>query len=1104
MSMHNIACRSILSPALVAVAVFFIFLNLLFPGSSRADIQKSIHIEWSYDTSVSGLAGYRIYQDGNLVQEIDNPLQSSTDLVAFFTSATSSFAMTAFDSAGNESAPSQPYVITLDPSITSLTASITADTLSGNSPLTVHFDGSHSSGGLSTIVAWKWDFGDGSTGSGAVVDHLFSNAGIYPVTLTVTDANNNTAVAHTTITVTLATSPGNLSPIADISVDHTSGTAPFTVQFDASSSHDNDGTIVSYNWDFGDGASQSGKTVSHTFAGAGSFTATLTVTDDKGAVGHASVTITVAAANNTANQPPLATIAASSTTGVAPLTAILDGSGSSDADGNIVGYAWNFGDGSTGTGSVSQHVFATPGTYSVQLTVTDNLGSTGTSSVKIVVQDSSAVKTYTGGVTVNGTAISGVQVQVLDSSQNVVGTFPVENGTFTTDPLPIDSYTFRAVYGKEQTEVFADQTNDWQLSLHSLSGSVTGIGGDGSGSVAVIAYSPTAKLMAGVKVQDLNNTSYTINNLLPADDYVVSAAALDKPILYYAGALSQSNATPVNLTNANAGNVNFDFSNNVATTVSGSVLLNGVLAGAVPVYAYEVNTSALQLTLAGSNGAYSLSLADGEYILFAVVNGRTYYFTENGVNQNLSQSSLVTVSGGAAVSNLDFSVVTCGHKLSGTVSDAANARAVAGAMVTARGSSNVASAYTDSAGHYVIDGICADTYTVYMDSRLDNYPIQTQKVNIAASDASGIDFVINNGHTLSGVVSSSVDSQPLAGTQLYLDNELTGQMFGLRSFTTDQQGKYVIHDIPTGDYSLHLNSANFKSKVVAGLHISDNLVENVSLSEGGYVWGYVQNEAGQAISGRLVQVQGSNMQPAYGKTDASGRFTIGGLPLNTPLQMLVSRGANQGYQISGSAVFAKTGGTRVDLTVNTVTQTFTLSGTVRSECGQTPLANVQVVAYHDDATTKFFKVGWTDADGNYLLRDLPAAANYQLAVIVGAGRQPAVIDGIDGTQSAVVVQDVAIACGQSIAGVVAINNVSAPAYAVLFDSNHAFVDSVALQNTGQSGSYSFSFDNLPDGEYKLVLTANGETPVWYANASTFETATTLQPGGAIINMAFGQ
>jgi PKD repeat protein len=87
----------------------------------------------------------------------------------------------------------------------------------------------------------------------------------------------------------------NQPPVAAVTVNPTTGTAPVTVTADASGSRDPDGTIASYSINFGDGSTASGATATHTFTGAGKFTVTATVTDDKGASSSASQTVTVSA-----------------------------------------------------------------------------------------------------------------------------------------------------------------------------------------------------------------------------------------------------------------------------------------------------------------------------------------------------------------------------------------------------------------------------------------------------------------------------------------------------------------------------------------------------------------------------------------------------------------------------------------------------------------------------------------------------------------------------------------------------------------------------------------------------------------------------------------
>jgi PKD repeat protein len=155
----------------------------------------------------------------------------------------------------------------------------------------------------------------------------------------------------------------------------TSAISNLNASFDGSTSSDPDGSIASYAWNFGDGQTGTGVTATHSYATPGSYTVTLTVTDNQGATG----TVTHSVVAVAPNVPPTAAF----TSTVSNLNASFDGSTSSDPDGTIASYAWNFGDGQTGTGAAPTHSYATPGSYSVTLTVTDNQGATGTISHSI-------------------------------------------------------------------------------------------------------------------------------------------------------------------------------------------------------------------------------------------------------------------------------------------------------------------------------------------------------------------------------------------------------------------------------------------------------------------------------------------------------------------------------------------------------------------------------------------------------------------------------------------------------------------------------------------------------------------------------------------------
>ncbi|MCA9265829.1 MAG: DUF3466 family protein, partial [Planctomycetales bacterium] len=121
--------------------------------------------------------------------------------------------------------------------------------------------------------------------------------------------------------------PVNDAPTAEITPSRTKGRAPLQVTFDASSSTDPDGNIVSFDWDFGDGTSDSGLKVTHSFYDAGVFTVGLTVTDAGGLADYASVDITVRAGRT--NRTARAALAAAPA--VVPASAISVSSLTSDS-----------------------------------------------------------------------------------------------------------------------------------------------------------------------------------------------------------------------------------------------------------------------------------------------------------------------------------------------------------------------------------------------------------------------------------------------------------------------------------------------------------------------------------------------------------------------------------------------------------------------------------------------------------------------------------------------------------------------------------------------------------------------------------------------------
>ena len=128
-----------------------------------------------------------------------------------------------------------------------------------------------------SIVSYAWSFGDGDTAAGVTVSHYYAVAATYNVTLTVTDDRGTSA--STTKNVIVSTS----QPSASFVFSPAAPTTTTAVQFNAGASTSSSGrTITGYAWNFGDGSTATGETMSHTFATPGTYNVVLTVTDSEG------------------------------------------------------------------------------------------------------------------------------------------------------------------------------------------------------------------------------------------------------------------------------------------------------------------------------------------------------------------------------------------------------------------------------------------------------------------------------------------------------------------------------------------------------------------------------------------------------------------------------------------------------------------------------------------------------------------------------------------------------------------------------------------------------------------------------------------------------
>jgi PKD repeat protein len=251
----------------------------------------------------------------------------------------------------------------------------------------VDFDGSGSDDPDGSITLFEWDFDyDLVTftvdATGSSTSHTYGSTGTYTVALRVTDNGTPTLSDIGTIAVRIHKAPvadaGTYAAALVNAVVHFNGSDSYDP--DDSAHEDNDGAIVSYSWDFGDGTPLgSGETPDHSYTTTGTKTVTLTVTDNDGAIGTDSTTIKI-------HQAPVAN-AGSDKVALVNTVVHFDGSSSYDPDGGaIASYSWNFGDGTpVVVGATPDHSYSSTGVKTVSLTVTDADGATDIDTLSVTV-----------------------------------------------------------------------------------------------------------------------------------------------------------------------------------------------------------------------------------------------------------------------------------------------------------------------------------------------------------------------------------------------------------------------------------------------------------------------------------------------------------------------------------------------------------------------------------------------------------------------------------------------------------------------------------------------------------------------------------------------
>jgi PKD repeat protein len=313
-----------------------------------------------------------------------------------YTVTTDGSALSPSDSSETADSASTTVTVQEEPANEDPTAAFDATPSAAEVGEPVSFGASASSDADGSIASYEWEFGDGDTATGESATHAYDSPGDYDVTLTVTDDDGATDTVTQTVSVSEPATPASFqlsgldveSPVAQgddaevtATVENTGDEeATQTVALDVDDSQTDSESVT-----LAGGASQQVSfTVDTAALAEGDHDVTVSTDDDT-----ASGTLTVTVTEPPANEEPTATFSASPSVPEVGETVTFDAAASTDADGSVASYEWDFGDGETATGVAPTHTFGAAGDYDVTLTVTDDDGATDTATQTVSVTEPS-------------------------------------------------------------------------------------------------------------------------------------------------------------------------------------------------------------------------------------------------------------------------------------------------------------------------------------------------------------------------------------------------------------------------------------------------------------------------------------------------------------------------------------------------------------------------------------------------------------------------------------------------------------------------------------------------------------------------------------------
>ncbi len=662
----------------------------------------------------------------------------------------------------------------------------------------VLLDGSASTGDIATF-RWIQTEGTNVTLSDSMAKQTYFTApsvesGTFILSFKLTVKDNNGFESEDTVKITVSDIP---PPVASFSAEPLSGNVPLTVLF----SDKSQGNISQWEWDFGDGFKSTLQNPSHTYNAAGLYSISLTV---KGAGGESKSErkdyITVI------NVPLKADFDALTLQGAAPLSVSFR----QKSQGEITSFEWNFGDGKKSVLSEPVHIYESPGTYTVSLTLKGTDGTvTDTKTDYITV----TARSISGRVTAEDTG-AGLESCIIEVWSDIFlnSAATDKDGKYLVDNLPAaanitvkaqspyGSLYYQQFYSEKESMNKADRVSLVQGSLADIDFilkkiSAEGIKGrvhDGQKGIAGIEVNIFSESLSyGANTVTDENGNYQIIGLKQADDYIVSvwSDALNTEF-YYAIPDDQIPGKYIPTYSV--------FSESRATRVSPAdpllsdidIIVNKKQGGFITGHVYRISSGIYEplsdvWVNAWSDGMKSgnraLTDKSGYYEIWGLDAVKEDEIEQNGYIVEIQSSNYpyqaynkadtaeAAVLVGTGTSGMDFYLRSQGE-ISGRIMTPTGA-AVSGAEIIAWSESDPlgkqGKAKSDENGNYLISALpIADDYLA--EAFAQGYPVQyyNQKtaepdadiINLTKGDARSIDFVLSKGGVIKGFVFGSQET----------------------------------------------------------------------------------------------------------------------------------------------------------------------------------------------------------------------------------------------------------------------------------------------------------------------------------------------------------